>query len=146
MKFYNEETGDVYVGKLLFAIFIALCFLTVVGIPLWFLQAGYKVATTPARVIDRTFDTDNVINSYEDFRDTYQAYNARVAQIHDFETQKPEDRDDAEHLRVEIAGQRQSCRELVARYNSNSSKANHNIFKMGGGALPNELDMEECNR
>ncbi len=109
------------------------------------MHAGASVVTAPARVLDRTVSTDNIIDSYEGFRDTYQAYKARVAQIQEFKSEKPENADDRMHLRVEIAGQHQSCREIVARYNSESSKANHSYFKMGGGELPDRLDMDTCD-
>jgi hypothetical protein len=132
-------------GKIGVGIFLVFIFFAVIGIPLWYIHAAGSVVTAPARVLTRTMDTDHIIDSYEDFRDTYQAYNARVAQIKEFGKQIPADADDKKQLRTELSGQRQSCRELVARYNSNSSKANHNIFKLGGGSLPNELDMEECN-
>lgn len=146
MKYYDEKTDEINwrnVGVTLFGIMV---FFIVVTVPLWYLRAASSVVTSPARVLDATMTTQNILDSYEDFRDTYQAYNSRVAQIHDFEKQKPTDKDDAAQLRTELAGQRQSCRDIVARYNSQSSKANHNIFKLGGGSLPNELDMGECDQ
>jgi hypothetical protein len=125
-----------------FALFVVL---SVLSVGLRFLNAASSVASAPARVLTRTMDTDNIIDSYEDFRDTFQAFNARVAQIENFKTQKPVDADDRAQLRTELAGQEQSCRELVARYNSNSSKANHKFFKLGGGELPDRLEMEACS-
>lgn len=145
MKFYDEKTEEIYWGNLAKGFFLMLVFFSVIGIPLWYLNAAGTVATAPARVLTRAMDTDNIIDSYEDFRDTFQAYNARVAQIRDFTKQKPADADDARQLRTELAGQRQSCREIAARYNSQSSKANHSFFKLGGGTLPSSLDMETCD-
>ena len=141
MSYDNEpNVGAIFVGICLFLFGCAL-----VGVPLWYLRAASSVVTAPARVIDRTMDTNNILDSYEDFRDTFQAFNARTAQIREFKNEKPISVDDQEHLRIELAGQRQSCREIAARYNSQSSKANHKIFKFGGGELPDRLDMAECD-
>lgn len=148
--FYDKKTEEVKVGNTL--VFIVALGLVLVGIG-WFFSyvgAAEKVAGAPAAALSRTFDTQNIVDSYEDFRDTFQAYQARVAQISSDEAVKPQNSDDAEALRTEIRGEQQSCRDLAAHYNANASKANRNIFKnppiAGGEILPDTLDMEACSK
>jgi hypothetical protein len=68
-----------------------------------------------------------------------------VNQIQADKKTKPVNDEDRMMLTTELRGEEQNCRDLVARYNSNSEKANHNFFKLGGGLLPDELSMENCN-
>lgn len=147
--FYNDKTDEPRWGNVGCGILVLIVFLGVAGFVAHMVGAASSVASAPARVLERTMTTQNIIDSYEDFRDTAQAYNARLAQIKDFSKQHALDKDDAMQLRVEIAGQRQSCRELAAHYNAQASKTNHNIFKnppiVGGPVLPDALDMGACD-
>jgi hypothetical protein len=103
-----------------------------------------QVAFQPFRIASKTFDANNVITNYEFFRDANQAAQARIAQISSFkkiaaETTAPDERT---RLRIDLAAIQQSCRDLVAKYNANASKANRSIF-MGQG-VPESLDLKNC--
>lgn len=104
-----------------------------------------KVISTPARVLDKTLDTNNVIQSYEWFYDVNASYKARRNQVEQFNILFSEEEDKAEKrkLRIELAAMQQSCRELVTKYNANSEKMNKSIFK--GWSLPDILLIETCN-
>lgn len=110
-----------------------------------FLGIFSSVATAPGRVISKTLETDNIIQSYEWFYDVNAAYIARVNQIKDFETFLADESNDVKEkrlLRVEVSAVRQSCRDLVTKYNANSEKMNKSIFK--GWALPETLGVVSC--
>lgn len=111
-------------------------------------NAAAKTATAPARVLDKTMDTENIITSYEKFRDTYTAYESKIEQIKSDSAVKPSSKDDADNLAIEIRGEKQACRDLVASYNADAIKTNKNIFKnppAGGPVLPDHLDLGACN-
>jgi hypothetical protein len=124
---------------------ILIVVLVIFAVAMNYISTAGKVASAPAAVVSKSFDTDNIISSYEDFRDTWNAYKARVNQIQADKKTKPVNDEDRMMLTTELRGEEQNCRDLVARYNSNSEKANHNFFKLGGGLLPDELSMENCN-
>ena len=145
--FYNEADesprwGNIFLGTVIFV--AAIGALGVIGS---IIGAASSTASLPGRVIENTMTTDNAVGSYETFRDEYQAYNARLAQIHEFDQRikAKVSSDENDRLQTELSGQRQSCRDTAAQYNADSSKANHNIFKLGGGSLPNTLDMDACD-
>lgn len=106
--------------------------------------AAVKVASTPQRVINKAFDTDNVIHKYEWFHDVYTLYGARKNQVMQFKKflGSEEDKYEKQRLRMEMAAQQQSCRDLAAKYNANSEKMNVSIFK--GWTLPDRLSTQEC--
>lgn len=103
-----------------------------------------SATTAPARVVNKTLETNNILHNYEYFKDAYQAYQAKLPQITEragylaAET----DADEKYRLRIELSAVQQSCRELAAEYNSNSSKLNRNLFK--DRSLPHELSLAAC--
>jgi hypothetical protein len=107
-----------------------------------------NVATQPLRtaggVINRTFDADNVIAKYEWFHDAHGQYLARVNQIVSTRQMYTEEKDVAERsrLRIELSAQRQSCRDIVTRYNANATKTNVSIFQ--GREAPSSLNIQTC--
>ncbi len=141
-----ENTGKTWVnmgwGKLL-ALGLALVLgLTVLGSALGVFSS---VVTAPARVIGQTLQTDNIIQSYEWFFDTNAAYISRRKQVSDFTTFMADKENNAQEkrmLRIELSAVKQSCRDLVTKYNANSEKMNKTIFK--DWSLPNTLDLATC--
>lgn len=107
-----------------------------------------NVATQPMRtagkVINRTLDPNNVIAKYEWFHDAHGQYLARVNQIASTRQMHTEEKDPAEkqRLRIELSAQRQSCRDIVTRYNANSIKTNVSIFQ--GREAPSSLNIQTC--
>lgn len=106
--------------------------------------AASKVASTPQRVIERAFDTENVIHKYEWFHDVVTQQVARVSQIAQFKgfLTEEEHGPEKQRLRMEMAAQQMSCRDLVAKYNANSEKMNVSVFK--GWSLPDRLNPSDC--
>lgn len=102
------------------------------------------VATAPSRVINKTLETNNILTNYELFHDESKQFEARVSQIAEQRGFFDKETDPAERsrLRMEMAAQQQSCRELVADYNANSLKLNRQLFKDRG--LPPVLDASRC--
>jgi hypothetical protein len=103
-----------------------------------------SATTAPARVINKTLETNNILTNYEMFHDEAQNFGARVNQIGEHRGFLKSEADPAERtrLRMEMAAQQQSCRELAADYNANSRKLNRKLFKDAG--LPAELDATQC--
>lgn len=118
-----------------------------IGLPLAFgaYSTFSSVATAPSRVINKTLETNNIITNYEAFIDIKNNFDARMDQIKTYQTVVEATTDSSEKSRliVELSAMKQSCRELAARYNANSSKMNRNIFKANN--LPETLSIEECN-
>lgn len=124
-------------------IFLAI----VIGIPVVTGLIGTlnKVISTPGRVINKTLETDNVIQSYEWFYDVNASYDARTNQIkqyRDFMSNET-DKDERYRMRTELAAMQDTCRQLATKYNANSEKMNKKIFK--GWALPSTLSINYCN-
>lgn len=107
------------------------------------LTTTLSVVSAPGRVIQETLKTNNIISNYEMFYDLKTGFERRVADI-ESHTGLVETATGAEQnrLRIELAGLQQTCRDLVARYNSASQKMNQNLFK--GSDLPYELDINTC--
>jgi hypothetical protein len=103
-----------------------------------------KLVFFPAELISKTFDADRAIRKYEWFheaaaqidakRNDISAHTALVAQS--FGTEK-------NRLMIEKAGMQQACRDLVARYNAESTKVNSVIFK--GMSAPNSFSLTTCD-
>ena len=104
-----------------------------------------KVVSTPARVIDKTLETNNVIQSYEWFYDVNASYDARLNQVNQYKQMLADelDKDERYRIRTEVAAMQQTCRKLATKYNANSEKMNKSIFK--GWALPDTLSLNNCN-
>lgn len=112
-----------------------------------FFNTANKVANSADKVVDKTLQADNVITNYERFFDLQANFSARVMQIAEHKSLIDDavvmkNTDDANLLRVELAGMKQSCREIASQYNADASKINKNIFKSKN--LPNVLNMESC--
>lgn len=103
-----------------------------------------SIGTAPSRVINKTLQTDNIIESYEWFFNTNAQFDARVGQIKTHSDLVAATNDDPEKRRlgIELAAMRQSCRELATKYNANSAKMNKQAFKSDN--LPSELDVATC--
>lgn len=103
-----------------------------------------SVLTAPSRVVSKTLQTSNILTNYELFHDESKQFEARVAQIAEHRGFLAGEPDPAERtrLRMELAAQQQSCRELVADYNANSLKLNRQLFKDRG--LPPVLEASAC--
>ena len=103
-----------------------------------------SLLSQPARVITKTFDADNIINNYEFFHDANNNIQARTAQIraHRKIAEANADPSEANRLRIEVGAMQQSCRDLVARYNSNATKVNRSIFM--GRSAPESINPSTC--
>lgn len=90
------------------------------------------------------YTVDKSVHSYEWFHDVFQEVQARQTQVQATTELIASEVDPGEvrRLKVERAGQQQSCRDLVAEYNSNSDKVTTGIFQ--GSSLPDHLDAEIC--
>lgn len=113
-------------------------------IPLTYFGTLNSVATAPGRVVNRTMTTDNIVTSYEWFYDVDGQFKARSGQVKTTKAllASESDPDEQRRLKVELAGQQQSCRELATSYNAQSEKVNHAIFK--GREAPVTLDPAIC--
>ncbi len=82
--------------------------------------------------------------NYHWFYDAKNRVDARVAQITAEKATVAETTDPAElgRLRVDLGGMQQSCRELVADYDSHASEVDKGLFK--SNSLPDRLDPEVC--
>lgn len=100
--------------------------------------------TTPAKLVEKTMDADNIIHNYEWFYDVQAAYMARVDQVNQYKgfLSAETDKDEQRRLRIEQSAMQQTCRDLVQKYNANSQKLNTKIFK--GWSLPQYLDTNNC--
>lgn len=133
---------EVPITKIVIYSVLAIMGLTIIGS---FLGVFSSVATAPGRVIQKTLQTDNIIQNYEWFFDVNASYIARHDQVMQFKQILSEEEDTAEkrRLRMELAAMQQVCRKLATRYNANSEKMNTGIFK--GWQLPTTLNMQSCN-
>lgn len=126
-------------------IILGVLSLPIIGFGLSIVSTATTVATAPGRVINRTLETDNIINNYEWFHDANAAYKTRVSQIQDFRSMLKETSNEQEknRIRTDVAAIRQSCRDLATRYNANATKSNRSIFM--GRETPETLSMEACD-
>lgn len=100
--------------------------------------------STADAVLDHVTEPGNIIHQYEWFHDTYQTITARSAQIDMTQSALDEEIDAEEkvRLRTELMGQQQSCRQMIADYNSGASKMTTLVYK--GTTLPSSLDYSLC--
>jgi hypothetical protein len=100
--------------------------------------------STAKGVVSKTMDPNNVITKYEYFHDANAQYLSRRNQIIQSKTFLVVEQDPAEkqRLRIELAAQQQSCRDLVTRYNANATKTNVSIFQ--GREAPESLNIQTC--
>lgn len=140
----NKATKEVNwtLGKVLLKVVIPIMvFAFVINL----LSGVFNVAKQPMAVVQKTMNADNIIHKYEWFHDVSTQYDARVNQIVQFKSFLADETDVSEkqRLRMEMAAQQQSCRDLAAKYNANSEKMNVSIFK--GWSLPDTLAMGVCD-
>jgi hypothetical protein len=105
----------------------------------------FSLLSQPARIVSKTFDADNVITSYEYYRDAYGNFQARTAQVTQFKklmATADVDQQEKNRLRIEVAAIQQSCRDLAQKYNANANKVNKSIFM--GTSVPANLNAGEC--
>lgn len=127
--------------------------LWIVGISAFFLVA--KIALLPLfvastvvdagkGVVSKTLDPNNIIVKYEYFHDANAQYLSRRNQIAQSKGFLASETDTAERqrLRMELAAQQQSCRDIVTRYNANATKTNVGIFQ--GREAPESLNIQTC--
>lgn len=125
--------------------FVALC---AIGLVMTLVSGVFStvgtVATAPGRVISKTMQTDNIIQSYEWFYDINASYAAKTGQIRQFKKfySSETDRKEKSRLRIEMAAIQQVCRNLTEKYNANSQKMNKSVFK--GWTLPGVLNQSTC--
>jgi hypothetical protein len=99
---------------------------------------------------------DNIIHNYEWFHDADTQIGAKIRQITAYKEllrgkniksikniKNIDDQAEMNRLRIDFFGMQQSCRDLVARYNANSAKANRSIFKSGD--LPEHILISVCD-
>ena len=107
-----------------------------------------NIITQPMRtvtgVMSKTFSAENVLTKYEWFHDANGQYMSRVNQIKVSKSNMKDETDTTERqrIRIELNAQQQSCRDLVTRYNANSTKINVGIFQ--GREAPATLDIATC--
>ena len=109
------------------------------------LSTAATVASAPARVIERTLETGNIISNYEWYHDANGMYKSRVAQIKSKKGDIADPSNDAQEkyrLRIELSAMQQSCRDLANKYNANAIKTNRSIFM--GREAPTELNPSNC--
>ena len=122
--------------------------LSVFGVVMKTVLFPAKVATTAINsaggVINKTLNSDNVIHNYEWFYDTNGAIISRTGQINSHKSLVSEtsDPDERSVLNMELSAMKQTCRELVTKYNANSEKANRSLFKSNG--LPDSYNLSTC--
>lgn len=110
--------------------------------------SAVSIVTSPFRtaagVVERTMDPNNVIATYERFHDRWRGYEARINQIRVTNRVMQEETNPSERnrLRIELFAQQQSCRDIVAGYNSDATKTNRSIFQ--GREAPEMLDPSRC--
>lgn len=103
-----------------------------------------SVLTAPGRVLTKTMGTENIINNYEMFFDLNAGYQRRLGDIAGHTAAvSTATGDEKNRLTVELLGMKNTCRDLVTRYNAESSKQNRSLFKAAD--LPSELDINSCN-
>lgn len=119
-----------------------------IGLPIGcsMITTATTVATTPSRVINKTLETNNVIANYETFFNRKAEFDGRVAQIETHQAVISATNDPAElsRLRMELAAQRQSCRELANNYNADAQKLNRGLFRDNN--LPANLEVTACEK
>lgn len=106
---------------------------------------SYTTAVSvPSRVLNKTLETNNVIENYEYFYDAVSDYNSRLSQItsHSELLKTTIDESEKNRLNIELGAMKQSCREIANNYNVNSQKINVVAFKSKN--LPEELSAKEC--
>lgn len=131
-----------------FWVIIILAGLSIVGG--WVGTASFLM-NQPARIIQQTFDANNVIYNYEWFRQQYQDVEAMKMKIVNSQSQldswissapdrsdwKTQDRQTHSQLNSIVLGQKNQLAQMIANYNARATMANRSIFMSG---LPSTID------
>jgi hypothetical protein len=101
--------------------------------------------TQPLRMIAKNVDANVVQRNYEDFFNMNELIKTRIGQIASHKDIIRDNDDKAEYsrLQVELSGMKQSCREIVGRYNAQSAKLNSGFTR--SSTLPVTHDSNICN-
>jgi len=123
--------------------FFFLVFVGYIGVT--YLNTVATVATSPARVVTKTLETNNIISNYEWYFDTNAQFETRVTQLQNY---KPilagtSDATEKSRLNIEVMAVQTTCLALGNQYNANSVKLNDGLFK--DWRLPKVLDVTRCN-
>jgi hypothetical protein len=144
MRFSNEE-NEVKSFAWRWAFWI-VGFVLVIGLVGGVAGTFGTIFSAPGRVINKTLQTDNIINNYEWFYQNDKAIKARTAQIKNSlaELDSISGLSPTEKQRnlQDLQAMRQSCRDLVANYNARSQMINRSIFK--GRDAPETQDPSIC--
>jgi hypothetical protein len=107
-------------------------------------NVAHTAVNSAGVVVEKTLNADNVLNNYEWFFDTNASITSRQGQIagHVMLVKEEVDAKERSRLNMELAAMRQSCRDMVTKYNANSEKANKSLFKSRG--LPEVLNINVC--
>jgi len=139
MSLINDD-GKVHGGRILKRVVLPIIgIILVIGIIWW----GVGMLSQPARVLERTFDADNMIANYEWFKQTHQDYLATQNQIviaknkctqfksdaGDRNTWSFEDKTEYSRLNSVVQGLENHVLSLVSTYNARSAMMNRNLFK-----------------
>lgn len=155
MKDYEqqfEKKAEAFAGKAvnhpIRTLFLVVIVLGGIGFGISLLSGFFStvgtVASAPGRVIQKTMDTNNIIQSYEWFYDVDASYKSRYNQISQFKSLLSSETDSSEksRIRIDLAAIQQTCRDLSTKYNANSEKMNKAVFK--GWSLPERLSINSC--
>lgn len=96
-----------------------------------------NLLSQPARVVQRTFDADNMIYNYEWFRQQFQDVQAMDRRIADFEAERASATgSEKDRIASIVMGLRSKRNQMVADYNARGQMANRSIFTAG---LPSQI-------
>lgn len=125
--------------------FSAIAILAVLGVGGGIVFGGLNLLSQPARVVQKTFDADNMIYNYEWFRQQYadvQSMDVKIAaaqsSLASFESSAGpradwalSDRQQWDQLNRMVLGLTNQRTTMVATYNGRASQANRSIFMAG---------------
>ena len=123
---------------------IVLIVLVTLGVGFSVARIACAPAEGAAEAMERTFDGDNMLQTYEWFFDAKGTYESRLSDIEGHHAILAGELvpDEKARYRIELVGMQQTCRKLANEYNQNSQKANRSMFKSKG--LPMKLDADAC--
>lgn len=143
-KGVNEVTGEV--GWTLAKVFTRVIIpIIVLGLIIGGISWVIRVASQPAKVIEKTMDADNILYNYEWFKQTHQDFKAINGKIENSkealdqfvataglrENWSFEDKNEYSRLNTIVLGLKNQRQDIVATYNARSKMANRAIFKRG---------------
>lgn len=131
---------QIIIGLLLLGLVIGAPFIRLALLPLFKFE---QKVNTNQKIIQKTYDADNVIYNYEWFKSTFEAIEASKAKIKNaqaavdgFESSAGdrkswtfEDKTEDARLRSIVTGLKNHYEDLVAEYNARAKMVNRNIFQ-----------------